>query len=65
MRNSLFTYCLACGKRISQDAMDVYCETHGQMAQRALGRIAWGSGIMPRLIFFFFILAIVLFASQG
>ena len=63
MWNSLFTECLACGVALPEDASNLHCENHQHLAKRAMARLAWGAGIIPRLIILLLVIGI-LFATS-
>lgn len=63
MWNSLFAHCLECGTTLPRGASDLYCESHQESARRALARIAWGTGIIPRVIILLLLLGILIATS--
>lgn len=63
MWNSRFNGCLVCRVGLPQHTSNLYCEDHDRLAQRALARIAWGGGAIPRLIILFLLLGILIATS--
>lgn len=60
MWNPLFTVCVACGDASPRGATHLYCEKHDHLARKAMARIAWGGGVLPRLVFLIFLLGILI-----
>lgn len=63
MWKSLYTECLACGVALPQSATNLYCADHDQLARQAMARIAWGAGVIPRLIFLLLLIGILIATS--